>query len=198
MRLTRMAAMMMAAMVTTVAANARNVDTGAAHDLTIYVECRIIGPLTRLSMAEGLASKMLRTAGVRVKWVHGPPPGGEARPEGSMVITFKSDSPDPRHARSFAFATPYEGSGITVLYSRLQWIESYPLLGYKLLAHVLVHEIAHNLQGVCRHSESGIMKAKWTTLDFQDMGTKPLAFEPVDLHLIEAGFAARAVARARQ
>ena len=35
MKLTRMAAMMMAVMT---GANARNIDTGMAHDLTIYVE----------------------------------------------------------------------------------------------------------------------------------------------------------------
>jgi hypothetical protein len=38
--------------------------------------------------------------------------------------------------------------------------------GPALLSHVLAHEIAHVLQGVSRHSESGILKARWDREDF--------------------------------
>jgi len=194
MKLTWMAAMTMAMMA---GATARNIDTGTAHDLTIYVDGYIRVPPSAFAMGKGLASKMLRTAGVRVTWVLGPLPNGDARPEDAMVVRIESDSKDPRHAHALAFATPYEGSGITVLYSRMQWAEQIPGLTYKLFAHVLVHEITHNLQGVCRHSKSGIMKPNWTGDDFAGMGVKPLAFEPEDLELIELAFAARAARRTR-
>jgi hypothetical protein len=37
-----------------------------------------------------------------------------------------------------------------------------------ILGHVLVHEITYILQGICRHSESRIMKARWELRDFAD------------------------------
>jgi len=38
-----------------------------------------------------------------------------------------------------------------------------------VLAHVLVHEVTHILQGIPRHSESGVMKAQWDSNDFAQM-----------------------------
>ena len=35
-----------------------------------------------------------------------------------------------------------------------------------VLAHVMVHEVTHILQGICRHSASGVMKAQWDEEDF--------------------------------
>jgi len=61
-----------------------------------------------------------------------------------------------------------------------------------LLAHVLVHEITHILQGTCRHSDTGIMKARWTHQDYMEMGQKPLSFTEEDLQLIRTGLAKRA------
>lgn len=61
-----------------------------------------------------------------------------------------------------------------------------------LLAHVLVHEITHILQGTCRHSDTGIMKARWTHQDYMEMGQKPLSFTEKDLQLIRTGLAKRA------
>lgn len=58
-----------------------------------------------------------------------------------------------------------------------------------LLAHVLVHEITHVLQGVSRHSETGVMKALWTADDCMAMGSKRLEFAPVDVSLIRDRFA---------
>jgi hypothetical protein len=54
-----------------------------------------------------------------------------------------------------------------------------------LLAHVLVHEITHILQGVARHSETGIMKAHWTPVDYRQMLVHPLPFAPEDVQLLQ-------------
>jgi hypothetical protein len=56
-----------------------------------------------------------------------------------------------------------------------------------LLAHVLVHEITHVLQCVDRHSETGVMKARWTTDDYYEMRWKPLEFTSEDVELIRLG-----------
>jgi hypothetical protein len=60
-----------------------------------------------------------------------------------------------------------------------------------VLAHVMVHEITHILQGVSRHSESGIMKARWTNNDYQEMMFQPLPFAPEDVKLVQLGLDAR-------
>jgi hypothetical protein len=61
-----------------------------------------------------------------------------------------------------------------------------------LLAHVLVHEITHLLEGIDRHSESGVMKAHWSSDDTLEMAWKPLAFTEEDKYLIHRGLKLRA------
>ena len=59
------------------------------------------------------------------------------------------------------------------------------------LAHVLVHEIAHILQGTNGHSDTGVMKAHWTEGDYSQMRFKPLAFTSADIRLLHAGMGKR-------
>jgi hypothetical protein len=61
-----------------------------------------------------------------------------------------------------------------------------------LLAHILAHEITHVLQGINRHSVSGVMKAHWSNGDCLDMAGKPLAFTEEDVYLIHRGLKRRA------
>lgn len=60
-----------------------------------------------------------------------------------------------------------------------------------VLAHVLVHEITHILEGIDRHSESGVMKAQWTVEDYRAMADKPLPFAAIDVDLIQRGLASQ-------
>ena len=103
-----------------------------------------------------------------------------------MTVEFRAEMIEPQGG-SVAFASPYEGSKITILYSRMKWAESQPDLAPKLLAHTLAHEIAHNLQAIARHSATGIMKARWTASDYYEMSVRQLHFEPVDIELICKG-----------
>ena len=64
------------------------------------------------------------------------------------------------------------------------------------VAHVLVHEITHVIEGVTRHSASGIMKARWDTRDYFDMRRKPLSFAQEDVNLIYDGLKVSRVAPA--
>jgi hypothetical protein len=50
-----------------------------------------------------------------------------------------------------------------------------------VLAHVLVHEVTHILQGFPRHSESGVMKAHWDSQNFAQMTWQPLPFTDDDI-----------------
>jgi len=58
-----------------------------------------------------------------------------------------------------------------------------------ILGYVLAHEIGHALQGVVRHSASGVMRATWTTDDFEQMGKDGLRFTEEDVLLIRLGLA---------
>jgi hypothetical protein len=60
-----------------------------------------------------------------------------------------------------------------------------------VLGHVIAHEVTHILQGVLRHSESGVMKARWSNADYQEMTWKPLRFTDEDVVLIHRGLKAR-------
>ena len=55
----------------------------------------------------------------------------------------------------------------------------------------MVHEITHILQGISRHSDSGVMKANWSGEDFQQMRYKPLPFTEQDVVLIHRGLKMR-------
>ena len=55
-----------------------------------------------------------------------------------------------------------------------------------LLGHVLAHEITHVLEGVPRHSDGGVMKARWDRIDLKCLVHHPLHFDLVDAALIHA------------
>jgi hypothetical protein len=88
---------------------------------------------------------------------------------------------------ALAMAMPYADSGvrIVIFYDRVE-----PLLrGHHapeatILGYVLAHEIAHVLQGIARHSETGIMRARWTDNDFKQMGIRVLMFTAEDVLLM--------------
>lgn len=94
---------------------------------------------------------------------------------------------------ALAYALAYEGVHIQVFYDRIA-VSDPDLVPY-LLANVVVHEITHILQGIDRHSDSGIMKARWTAYDFTMMKRHQLGFTDFDVELIQCGLAARAARR---
>ena len=75
---------------------------------------------------------------------------------------------------------------IEVLYDRIAAMVERIVLP-KLLGHVLAHEIAHVLEGVARHSDTGILKARWDEHDVHDLAWKPLAFASEDVEWILRG-----------
>jgi hypothetical protein len=69
-----------------------------------------------------------------------------------------------------------------------------PNPGASVMAHVLVHEIAHVLEGIDRHSRTGIMKVRWDDRDYFEMLRNPLPFAPEDADLIHLGLKVSRVA----
>jgi hypothetical protein len=56
----------------------------------------------------------------------------------------------------------------------------------------MTHEITHILQGISRHSLTGVMKAHWDAHDFAQMAYQPLPFAPEDVDLIQQGLLTQA------
>jgi hypothetical protein len=140
-----------------------------------------------LSRARMIASKMFAGIGVEIGWRHGL--GG--CPEQGIRISLILDTPSTIPADILAHAKPYEGNQIRLYYDRI--LRKHGEFNAPLvLAHVLTHEIAHILQGLSRHSDVGVMKARFGVNDVRDMSRQPLAFTVEDVHLIYAGLAWRA------
>jgi hypothetical protein len=149
----------------------------------VYVQAIISDSrLVRICMlAQGVASAMFATVGARIHWKTGQPTA--KAPDQPVLIDITSNTPETFHPGAFAYAYVFEGVHIRVFYDRMR--NAYrPRATTMLLAHVLVHEITHILEGVDHHSDQGIMKAYWTADDLQQMAYKPRPFDPEDIQLI--------------
>jgi hypothetical protein len=136
------------------------------------------------------ASDIFAEIGVSVKWRQKKPAEGQAQRERALAIRVVGKTGGSSQ-KTLAAARPHEGSAITIFYGAMGWASQHPPLARMVFAHVLVHEIAHNLQQVSQHSKTGIMKERWTSEDFAAMQWKPLSFEPADVELIHKGLASR-------
>jgi len=136
--------------------------------------------------AQTLAGRMFAAIGISLEWAKGKPSGESSPPP--IIIEVVTGAPENFKPGSLAYALPYEGSHITVLVDRIENMRT----ASNVLAHVMVHEITHVVQGISRHSATGVMKARWTSGDFGDMRFRPLPFTPLDVELIYSGLAQRA------
>jgi hypothetical protein len=155
--------------------------------LTVYLRDNAAVPIAVRAKALELANQMFAAIGVRLDWRSGEPPRtSSTRPIGIELTAHTSEKLLPG---ALAYALPYEGVHIRVFYDRIERVV--PGLSAVVLAHVLVHETAHILEGIYRHSDSGVMKADWTKQDHLQMGVEVLSFAPEDVKLIRLGLAAR-------
>jgi hypothetical protein len=137
--------------------------------------------------AEILAGKMLASAGAQMDWCNGVRSCLDK--PGVIVITLANPGQSKFSAGALASARPYEGVHIELLYDRVKAAprQTQPTL----LAHLLVHEISHILQGASRHSVTGVMKANWNYTDCAAMLRAPLPFTAEDILLIHLGLEKR-------
>src|SRR5215467_10357798 len=133
--------------------------------------------------AQSQASKMFAEVGVTLEWHDLKNCGVD-----SLIIELSSHTPESLLAGALGHAD-YEHGEIVVFYDRVA--RRLPGKETVLLAHVLVHEIAHVLFGVSHHSEAGLMKARWEAEDISAMRFKPLPFGPGDIELLHRGLDAR-------
>jgi hypothetical protein len=180
----KITAMTILAVAAATAAQAHETATAAERTVTVCVEGGI--GFDVMLQAKNTASAMFAGIGVRVAWHRGL--GG--CPAQGIMISLSTGTPAKHLPHALAYALPYEGTHIVVFYDRIQGTAA-PSLTPRLLAHVLVHEITHILQGVSRHSRTGVMKAQWEGPDYTEMAWKPLPFAPEDIDLIYRGLEGR-------
>jgi len=65
----------------------------------------------------------------------------------------------------------------------------YRIPAHLLLGHALAHEIGHVLLQNNGHAETGLMKARWTSVDYYKMLAEPLRFTPGDARTIRSNLA---------
>jgi hypothetical protein len=138
--------------------------------------------------ATALASKMYAAIGVALDWRTS---SRSCKGAGGIHIQLADRTPAKKMPGALAYALPYEGIHICVFYDRVEETVAADAVPF-LLAHVLVHEIGHILQGIDRHSGTGVMKAHWGPADYRAMSGGHLPFTEEDAVLIHRGLEGRA------
>jgi len=166
-----------------------------------------IGPPQILLQGEETATKILDSAGVRLRWDNVQSSSrkksqangcGTDGPVQTIVIRFAPSLPRDHNPHALAEAHPYaqDDAGVTVFYDRVLPIFSwYPRSEGRILGHVLAHEVGHMLLGVVSHSETGLMKSEWFNEDYRWMVLRNINFSPGDVRSIQSNLA-RICARA--
>jgi hypothetical protein len=168
------------------AARAAEPGDGPESVVPVYVNQGHENPFI-LVQAEVLAGRMFAAAGVKVRWCNGLQSCLDK--PGVIIVSLEGSTRSTFSPGGLASAQPYEGIHVEVAYDRLKAAPT--SVQPTLLAHVLVHEITHILQGISRHSQTGVMKAQWNETDFGVMLKTPLPFTAEDIELIHMGLEKR-------
>jgi hypothetical protein len=141
-----------------------------------------------------LATSIFEKIGVHVKWHTG------ERPAGRISFGIRTAERAPASVSPGALASAQllgvSGADITIYEDRILPLPAkFHILPDVAAGYVMAHELAHVMQGVNRHSESGILKAQWSRQDSVNMALHKLAFTPRDVELIHLGLTDRATSR---
>jgi hypothetical protein len=152
------------------------VTVGAITKLDIAVCLQVSAgvPFMLLVQGENTASELFEDIGITIHWTcH--------NELSSIGVRVREYAPRDFHKGAFAYALPYahEGDRVIVFYDRFATIAATaPAVAPIVFGHILAHEIGHVLAGVDSHSESGLMRARWTDEDYMDMRVHKLRFTP--------------------
>jgi hypothetical protein len=142
-----------------------------------------------------VASEVYERIGIRLNWHTGEPKVAQGRPVYKIRTVEQAPASVTRGALASSENVGASGTEITVYKDRMlrfltdgDWvrcdIHSVRCAG---TGYVLAHELAHLMQGIARHSESGILKAHWTNVEYREMSCNQLAFTETDVELIHRG-----------
>lgn len=143
-----------------------------------------------LRRARLIVNEAYHEIGVSVVWrsAHGAPPRCSLdASHRTIIVAFASITPAGVSKEALAFATPFATGGpcVTMLMDRITpSAQTNPVSTGFLLGNALAHEIGHVLQGLIRHSDTGLMKARWSFADVRMMRAYRLHFEADDAEMI--------------
>jgi hypothetical protein len=164
-----------------------------AQTIAVYVKDSAAVQPADLSRAMVKAAELLSAAGIEIEWHRGEPRSRNQDFRRPILVHIVSGIPGyPHgypHSGALAFAQAYEGVHLTVLYDRV--LQTMPGSPQIILGYVLAHEITHLLEGICRHSDSGVMKAAWSRADYFNMRRGGFALDSEDIELIHLGIERR-------
>ena len=156
--------------------------------VSIYVRYQVNVKTSIRWHAIDIATRAFERIGVRLDWHEGAITSARKTSGFCIVeiIELQLDltAPDDSEPDALAYAKPMSTSGtrVHVFYDRVAARSDAP----NLLGYVLAHEIGHVLQGVVRHSDYGILKAKWDGRDYGSMAVFALTFLPADAEMIQS------------
>ncbi len=134
-----------------------------------------------------MASELFKKIDVRLIWHEGEVPPGRS----ALIVRTVEHAPESATGEALAATRMLASTReITVYKDRVQrFLAVHRSVASVACAYVLAHELAHAIQGIARHSQSGIMKAHWSDQDFHEMFFLQLRFAPSDVELIHRALA---------
>jgi hypothetical protein len=151
--------------------------------LTACLQVEIPDPHLISRLAQGLATRIFADNGIPLDWRACEPAGESSR---TIVVHLVSGKREGLLSGVLGYAMP-DRRYIVIFYDRIETMQD----PWNVLGHVMVHEITHIIQGVSRHSDTGLMKPHWSTHDLSEMRYKPLSFAQEDLILLYSALAMR-------
>jgi hypothetical protein len=173
-------------------------EPSATPVLRIHVYDLASVPDRTLRRAFAGATRVFAATGIELAWESGKTDAPEAHtldmsarptsgPEQSdgrdfLVVRLVGDfAPARPGALGFSLPNARMGAHVTVIYRRIHDVASLELTASEtILGHVLAHEIGHVLLGSDKHSQTGIMKAVWSSTDYQRSAEGSLYFPPCE------------------
>jgi len=167
------------------------------YHVNVHISTKIGVPAAEslLWASQATATEIFARVGVQLTWRSGRQRRATCAVESAtrdLAIEIVRHAPENVGHDALAAASPYGDSDvrIVVFYERVA-----PLLQgnhdheASIFGHVLAHEICHVLQGLSRHSEAGVMRARWTRDDYTQMGRGTLSLTGDDVRFIQLGVA---------
>jgi hypothetical protein len=154
-----------------------------APRLTAWLENAALADRTALGIAQGTATRIFATAGVKLVWRIGSP---AANPGCGFHVALVLDEAAPaKFAReAMGYATVGEiGATVHIFYKRV-FLAYNRALAPVVLGHVFAHEMVHAIENMSRHSQTGVLKARWTSDDLDEMSLRPLPLAAIDAELV--------------
>ena len=134
--------------------------SGAAKPEPDVVVCLHRGPIDQavIGLAEGEARSISGSAGISLEFALGKPRSHGGAEVIEAEIVEQADARFRPGSLKLATLGTNASTRIEILYNRIRVFRRDDATGH-VLAHVSAHEITHVLEGIARHSASGIMKA---------------------------------------